>query len=211
MGQEVQGYHLWEYFVKGGVCMYPLLLCSIAAVAVAIYKAWQFARLTLTADPLVEQIEGSLRSGNAQGALEAARAYTGPMGGVARALLAKAGSSREMLRETAEVAGTHEMAHLESFLPVLQTVGVIAPLLGFLGTVTGMIRAFMAVSVAGLGDPSVVSSGIAEALITTAYGLMIAIPTFAVYNYLVARVNSFALEMERAGGHLVALLAGGAA
>jgi len=100
----------------------------------------------------------------------------------------------------------HELASLESFLPVLQTVGNVAPLLGFLGTVLGMIDAFFAVAKAGLGDPSVISAGIAEALITTAAGLIIAVPAFVFYNYFVARVNGYSLQMERAASHVVNLV-----
>ncbi|MGD8240149.1 MAG: MotA/TolQ/ExbB proton channel family protein, partial [Armatimonadota bacterium] len=96
------------------------------------------------------------------------------------------------------------------FLPTLSTVANISPLLGFLGTVTGMIKAFAAVAAEGLGDPTTVAAGISEALITTATGLIIAIPCFAAYNYFVSRVNRFALQMEDASANVADLVTGGA-
>jgi len=91
---------------------------------------------------------------------------------------------------------------------VLSTIANVAPLIGFLGTVSGMIRAFTAIAESGLGEPGVVAGGIGEALITTASGLIVAIPCFIAYSYFVARVNGLSLNMEMAGTHLVNLIAG---
>jgi len=206
-------YTLLEYFWRGGVCMWPLLACSIAGVAITLYKIWQFVRISGDPEALLARVEGRIRSGDQAGAAEACLAARGPVAAIIHAGLSHVSQPRGTVQEAVQLAGLHELAALESWLPALQTAGYVAPLLGFLGTVTGMIKAFFAVSERGLGDPTVVSAGIAEALITTATGLLIAVPVYAAYNYFVSRVGSHALQMERASLHVVNLIAdnGGAA
>jgi biopolymer transport protein ExbB len=191
------------YFRQGGVCMYPLLLCSVAGVAVILYKLWQLQRLSTDADPMLKAIQQYLDRGDRAGAMGFCRSLTTPNAAVALAALEAADRGPEGMREMTQHVGTLKLAELETYLPVLSTVVNVAPLLGFLGTVTGMIRAFNAIALAGLGEPSVVAGGIAEALITTAAGLLIAIPCSAAYNYFVTRVNRLALEMERVGQHMI--------
>jgi biopolymer transport protein ExbB len=200
-------YPLVQYFKDGGPVMWPLLLCSIAALTVILYKGYQFLTIRGGLDPLMSRVQSCLEAGNSQEAQEACEAFHGPVGTIVRTGLANAGQPKAVIREAVQDAGTHELAMLESLLPVLQTVGNIAPLLGFLGTVLGMIDAFFAVARAGLGDPGTIASGVAEALITTAAGLMIAVPTFAAYNYFVARVTGYSLQMERAASHVISLVA----
>jgi biopolymer transport protein ExbB len=200
-------YPLLQYFKDGGPVMWPLLLCSIAALTVILYKVYQFVIIRGSADPLLKQVEACVQSGDRAEAESACAGFRGPIGEVVRTGLQRAGQPKPLVREAVQDVGMHELASLESFLPVLQTVGNIAPLLGFLGTVLGMIDAFFAVAKVGLGDPSVISAGIAEALITTATGLMIAVPAFVFYNYFVTRVNGYSLQMERAASHVVSLVA----
>jgi len=200
-------YPLLQYFKDGGPVMWPLLLCSIAALTVILYKAYQFLMIRGEAEPLLGRVETCVKSGDCEAAQKECEGRPGPIGAVVRTGLSRAGQPKASIREAVEDVGMHELASLESFLPVLQTVGNVAPLLGFLGTVLGMIDAFFAVAKAGLGDPGVISAGIAEALITTAAGLMIAVPAFVFYNYFVARVNGYSLQMERAASHVVNLVA----
>jgi biopolymer transport protein ExbB len=202
-------YTLLEYFWRGGVCMWPLLLCSVAGLAITLYKIWQFLRIPGDPERVIQQVEQCVRAGDNDAAATLCQDSRGPVGAVLAAGLSQAGQPREIVQEAVELAGLHELASLESWLPALQTAGYVAPLLGFLGTVTGMIKAFFAVSERGLGDPSVVSAGIAEALITTATGLFIAVPVYAAYNYFVSRVGSHALQMERASVHVINLVAAG--
>ncbi len=204
---EPTSYPLIQYFRDGGPIMWPLLLCSVAALTVILYKAYQFIVIRGGVDPVLRRIEECVQSGDHETAQEACAQLRGPVSTVVRTGLARAGEPKAIIREAVEDAGMHELASLESFLPVLQTVGNIAPLLGFLGTVLGMINAFFAVAKAGLGDPGVISAGIAQALITTAAGLIIAVPAFAFYNYFVARVNAHSLQMERAASHVISLVA----
>jgi biopolymer transport protein ExbB len=201
------GYPLVEYFRAGGPVMWLLLACSVAGLGIIFYKAWQFLMCSGSVDPLLHRVEQCVKGGDNEGASEACGAFRGPVGTVVRAAVVRAGQRKEVIREAVQDVGTHEIASLESFLPALQTVGNIAPLLGFLGTVLGMIQAFFAISQAGLGDPGVVANGIAQALITTATGLIVAVPAFVFYNYFVARVNGYALQIERAASHVVNLVA----
>ncbi len=198
------------YFERGGEWMWPLLICSIVAVGVILYKLWSFLTLRANIDALLKQTAERVAAGEIDSAVKLCEASRSPAAQVVVAGLQRAGADRRAIREAAEDEGQHQLGLLESALPTLSTVANISPLLGFLGTVTGMIQAFMAISEKGLGDPAVVAAGISKALITTATGLIIAIPCFAAYNYFVARVRSFGLEMERAVSHVVNLLTPGA-
>lgn len=201
------GYPLVEYFKAGGPVMWLLLACSVVGLGIILYKAWQFLTISGGIDPLMDRVERCVKDGDHDGASEACTSFRGPVAAVVATALGRVGQSKAAIREAVQDVGTHELASLESFLPALQTVGNVAPLLGFLGTVLGMIQAFFAISQAGLGDPGVVANGIAQALITTATGLIVAVPAFVFYNYYVARVNGYALQIERAASHVVNLVA----
>jgi len=204
---EPTTYPLLQYFKDGGPVMWPLLLCSIASLTVILYKAYQFLMIRSSPEPLLERVEKCVQTGAKEEAERTCDRFKGPVSAVLRAGLARTGQPKAAVEEAVEDVGRHEIVSLESFLPVLQTVGNIAPLLGFLGTVLGMIDAFFAVTRYGLGDPSTIAHGVAEALITTAAGLMIAVPTFVFYNYFVTRVNGYSLQLERAAAHVVNLVA----
>lgn len=197
------------YFKEGGPWMYALALCSIVALMVIIYKAWDFWKATGDPDTLLRQIEEHLAKGDRAGAVKLCAELDTASAAVARAALESADRGPEAVREAVQSTGTVRMARLETYLPLLSTVANIAPLIGFLGTVTGMIKAFHAIAYFGMGEPKVVAAGIAEALLTTATGLMIAIPCFAAYNYFVTRLNHLTLDMEHAGKHIINVLATG--
>jgi len=199
---------LFDYFVRGGPWMWPLLICSVFAVAVIMYKIVALWLAGRGADRVVADVTGSVQAGKLDAARQQATDSRTSVGRVLAAVLASRGESRGP-REAAEASGAEEMAHLESGLMVLATVANIAPLVGFLGTVSGMIRAFTAIAEAGLGEPGVVAAGIGEALITTASGLIVAIPCFVAYNALVARVNGLALGIELAGTRVASLVTRG--
>jgi biopolymer transport protein ExbB len=201
------GYPLVEYFKAGGPVMWLLLACSVAGLGIILYKAWQFLTISGNVDPVLSRVEKCVKGGDQKGASQACASLRGPVAAVVQTGLERTGQTKAAIREAVADVGNHQLASLESFLPALQTVGNVAPLLGFLGTVLGMIQAFFAISQAGLGDPGVVANGIAQALITTATGLIVAVPAFVFYNYFVARVNGFALQIERAASHVVNLVA----
>ena len=169
-----------EIFVKGGPVMWPLLLCSIIALAVIIERAWFLHRARMNIAEFMERINAALASNQLAEATRICEEYRGPLSSIFLAALKKHRRSREEIEKAIESSAGVEVAKMERNLVILATMGKMAPLLGFYGTVTGMIGAFESIAKAGMGDPGVVAGGIAEALITTAAGLTIAIPTVTV-------------------------------
>ena len=211
MTQWLGEFTLVGYFGRGGFWMYPLAICSLVALAVILYKLHEFWKASSISEDLMLKVEAKLAAGERDAALSLCDQSGGPLATVIGAGLLAKEPRRETVRQAGQEAGVRAVGSLEGYLPALSTVANVAPLLGFLGTVTGMIKAFAAVAAEGLGDPTTVAAGISEALITTATGLIIAIPCFAAYNYFVSRVNRFALQMEEASTTVADLTAGGGA
>lgn len=207
MPVSVSSLALVDYFQRGSSWMWPLLACSLIALAVILYKAvdlWVAGRGT---SALVEEVSGLVRDGDSERAAQICASSGAAVSAVLAAILKAADGTRRTIVEAAQGAGARQLALLESGLPVVSTIANVAPLIGFLGTVSGMIRAFTAIAEHGLGEPGIVAAGIGEALITTASGLIVAIPCFIAYSYFVARVNGLGLEMELAGTRLLHLVA----
>lgn len=198
MQQVDTSYQLLTLFADGGFMMYPLILCSLIALGVIIAKGWTLWIAHHESVVLLGEIEGLSTSGQLTEAVRQAEETRGP---VAAILLA--GLRRLEERHTgSDVAkaisttGSIELGFLERGLPVLATVANVAPMLGFLGTVIGMILAFEAIEIAGQVDPTLVAGGIKVALITTATGLAIAIPVNVAYNFFVTRIDQLVADME---------------
>ncbi len=198
MQQVDTSYQLLTLFSDGGFMMYPLILCSLIALGVIIAKGWTLWIAHHESRRLLGEIEASSASGRLNEAIHQAEETRGP---VAAILLA--GLRRVEERHTgSDVAkaisttGSIELGFLERGLPVLATVANVAPMLGFLGTVIGMILAFEAIEIAGQVDPTLVAGGIKVALITTATGLAIAIPVNVAYNFFVTRIDQLVADME---------------
>ncbi len=200
---------LLDYFMRGGSWMWVLLACSIIALAVIIFKTVNLWLAGRDADSLVEEVLSLVEAGRHEEARRRCETSSAAVATVLAAAIGAAEHVTETPQEAAQAAGVSEMAALESGLPVLATIANVAPLIGFLGTVSGMIRAFTAIAQAGLGEPGVVAAGIGEALITTASGLIVAIPCFIAYSILVSRVNGLALGMELAGTRVAKLITRG--
>lgn len=192
---------LLALLAKGGLIMIPLLVSSVVALAVVLERCWYWRRLR----------EGSLGTtlldlvaeGQYAQASQAARASRHPLARVFEAGL----EHRQLTPRTAmEAAAYDELQHCARYLPVLDTIITLAPLLGLLGTVTGMISAFGIVSDTGLGQPHAVTGGVAEALIATATGLFIAIATLLPYNYFQAAVERLSKRLETGATRLELLL-----
>jgi len=152
------------------------------------------------------RISDLIRKGNINFAISACRKNISPISQIILAALLKHGSSRDEIKEVIEDTARQEVTILERNLPILATIGNIAPLLGLLGTVFGMIKAFQVVSVVGVGNPEALAGGISEALLTTAFGLSVAIPTIVAYNYLAHRVDRQIKEMESTSVEILELL-----
>jgi len=189
---------MWSYFDKGGPIMWPLLLLSILGVTVAVWRWMALRAATQNIGPFLSSLRERLLSGDVEGAIQACDQHPSPVSNIVRAGLVKFGRTKDEVELSLQDASAHELATLERGLPVLATVAMIAPLLGFLGTVTGMINSFDALAAVGLNNPAAVASGISQALITTAAGLMIAIPVQMAYNYFLTRVNGTVRNMESA-------------
>jgi biopolymer transport protein ExbB len=193
---------MWTYFAKGGPVMWPLLALSILGVTVAIWRWWALRQVTRNLPGFMRELKARLVARDVAGAIAVCEASPSPVASMVKAGLQRYGRSQDDVERALEDASAHELAVLERGLPVLATIAMIAPLLGFLGTVTGMINSFEALASVGLNNPAEVAKGISEALITTAGGLIIAIPIQMVYNYFVTRVNALVRNMESAA-HVV--------
>lgn len=189
---------MWTYFEKGGPVMWPLLVLSILGVAVTIWRWWVLRRVNKTVPRFMKELRSRLVAGDIESAIQVCERHPSPVSSMVKAGLLRNGRPRDEIEKALEDASAHELAVLEKGLPVLATVAMVAPLLGFLGTVTGMINSFEALAAVGLNDPAAVASGISEALITTAAGLIIAIPVQMAYNYFLTRVNALVRNMESA-------------
>lgn len=198
-----------ELFIKGGPFMWPLLLCSIVAIGVIIERLITFIRSRSNADEFMDQIVDALegnpgsRDAQIQGAIEICAANSSPVSNVIQAGLEKAGKSMRSIERAMEKVSIYQISLLEKGLAVLATLATISPLIGFLGTVSGMIRSFSVIAESATRDPQGVARGISEALITTATGLLIAIPIFIAYNFFVNWRGRFTVQMEESAGTLL--------
>ncbi len=201
-----------DIFVKGGPLMYLILLCSITALAVAMERLLKMHSISIDEDKLLEEVGERLKQNDIVGAIEVCENAPGPVATVCKKGLLKYDRPTEEIKEAMEDAALHEIPELERRLPVLATIAHISPLLGLLGTVTGMIKAFYKIQqLATEGrpvEPGSLAAGIWEALITTAFGLVVAIPTFVAYNYLVSKVNDIVTRMERCAAELMNMIEG---
>ncbi|MBN1670429.1 MAG: MotA/TolQ/ExbB proton channel family protein [Kiritimatiellae bacterium] len=190
-----------DLFVRGGPIMWPLLVCSLVSLTITIERIlflWR-ERSRAHHDGLVHQILGRVE----KGAYDQALALQGArVGAAARILLAGLADREHGLHESLELAAEAEIERMKRGLPILDTVITMAPLLGILGTVTGIIDSFDLLGKSGIQDPKAVTGGIAQALITTAAGLAIALITLVPFNYLVARVQRAARHFAQVATQL---------
>ena len=198
---------LKDLFIAGGNFMWPLLIALIIGIAVAVERFITFNKAKLDVNKFLEQLGGYIRKGDLSGAETLCDRTRGPVSAILRAGLMRRDKGLVDVEKAIEGAGSIEMAHLEKGLVVLATVSSVAPMIGFLGTVSGMIRAFGEIAAAKNVDASLVAGGIQEALITTASGLMVAIPIQMANNYFIAKVGRFITDMEEASMFLVDQLA----
>ncbi len=190
-------------FEQGGPFMWPLLLCSLIALAVTLERLFSFQRARTDTRKLMDAILSDIHQSNVPGALEACSRTRGPIAAILAAGLMKHERGKEAVKEAIESSGAIELSFLQRGLIVLASITNIAPLVGFLGTVSGMINAFAAIAQAEQVSAKLVASGIQEALITTATGLAIAIPVQIAHSFFVSRVDRYVIEMEEAAVDLV--------
>jgi len=184
-------------FLKGGLLMWPILLCSIITIAIVIERYFVLRQASVNVPRFMIQIRELMKKGDIVEAINYCSEINSPIANIVRKGLSKYQFGMERIKESIESAGKQEIYKLEKGLSVLATISGVAPLLGFLGTVTGMISAFMRIeSLGGNASPSDLAGGIWEALLTTAFGLSVGIIAYLFYNYFVTRINKLISEME---------------
>ncbi len=192
---------------KGGPLMWFILISAILAIAVFCERLFHYHRAQIHTDDFVKGVLNSLKRGNVKEAIDTCRDTAGPVAQVVMAAVLNHDRSRDEIREAVQDTARTEVTRLERNLPILVTIAQVAPLIGFLGTVWGMIRVFMVIEITQATTAGQLAGGVWQALLTTAGGLVVAIPSYIAYNYLVSRVQNLVLDMEKAANETVQYLA----
>jgi len=199
-----------DYFVRGGWIMWPILACSVVALAIFIDRMLVLRRSRRENERFLLEVRSHLRPGRLEDAIGICQRYAAPLARVFHAGLLRVADGEDRTRQAIEEAGAKEVVLLRRRLGGLASMVGGAPLLGFLGTIFGMIQAFQAVEhMSGRVNPSILAAGIWTALLTTAFGLMVAIPSFFAHNYLVSRIQDEVHTMEERSRQLMVLLTTG--
>jgi len=201
---------LWQVISAGGPVIWPIILCSIFAFAIILEKFWYLQKIKIDTQEFLNTILDKMKRHQVKEALEACDKTASPISRILKAGILKYDRPRPQIVEAIEDASLYEIPGIEKNLNALATIAHVAPLLGLLGTVTGMVRVFQMIQAKSASmyplSPADLAGGVWEALLTTVAGLIVAIPVFVAYNYLVSRINRFILEMEKASTELVNFL-----
>ena len=186
-----------EIVQAGGWMMIPIIASSVIAVGIVLERLWTLQRKRVLPKDMTTQVWEWVKHNQLDASHIQMLHASSPLGQVLAAGLANRHAPREVLKEAIEDSGRHAAHDLERYLSPLGTIAAISPLLGLLGTVSGMITAFTAITAQGVGNPTVLAGGISEALVTTAAGLVVAIPSLIAYRYLRGRVDSLVIQIEK--------------
>ena len=198
-----------ELFQKGGFIMIIILFLSLVGTVIIIERLLYFRKIRVDEEKLIRSLKATLEKGQFDEAMSICEADSAPITNLMRVGIEHRNYSEAEIKESITSAANLEVPRLERFLPALGTIAHIAPLLGLLGTVTGNIEAFGVLGqFAAGGDPRALANGIAEALLTTAAGIVVSIPAISFYNHLVSKVNHIIIRLENRVGELVLLLKG---
>ena len=197
---------MFEIVKAGGLMMGPIIFASIVTAAIFLERLWTLQTKRVLPAELTEKVWRWVEQRQIQDKHIAALQQNSPLGKILAAGLANRNRDRVIIREAIEDTGRHVVHELDRFIGTLGTIASLSPLMGLLGTVFGMIRTFNAITVAGIGNPASLAGGIAEALITTAAGLTVAIPSLLAYKYLRGRVQTLVVQMEKEATKLVEAL-----
>ena len=206
----IWGMNGWELIAAGGPMMAPILLCSVFALGIVIEKLRYLSSLGGDLSRLKSDIFNDLRENRLKETIQHCEEHPSPVAKILKAAILKSGSSAEEIKEAMEGVSLYEIPRLEQHLGALSTITHVSPLLGLLGTVTGMTEIFHTVQVRANSmsplSPGDLAGGVWQALITTVAGLVVAVPAYVAYNYCVSRVNIIVLEMERAATEILNFL-----
>ncbi|NPV52887.1 MAG: MotA/TolQ/ExbB proton channel family protein [Firmicutes bacterium] len=197
-----------DMLIKGGPVMIPLLLCSVLALAITFERIYYLWRTRTDPERALQAVTLALEHGRIGDAIAAVEKFRGQIGSLMSAALVSYGKERDEIEAAMRAAGEKEVYKMEKRVSVLDMLVTISPLLGLLGTVTGIIKSFKVLATSPqILDPGQLSAGIAEALITTAAGLIIAVPTLAFHTYIVGIIDRRILEMDEFSNDLLDILA----
>ena len=199
---------MFELIKNGGWLMLPIILCSIVSMAIVVERFWTLRRDKILPPELVPQVWQLAKEKEIDDVTLRRIKLNSPLGAVLGAGLINKHHGREMMKSSIEETGRQVVHQLERFLNPLGTIASIAPLLGLLGTVVGMIKVFAAIMIHGVGDPGILAGGISEALLTTAAGLTVAIPSLIFHRYFERLVDEYVLNMEEEALKMIDLMAG---
>jgi len=201
---------MWDLIQKGGPTMYLIIILSVLGLGVVIERLYHLMRARVDANKFMDDITNVLKRNKIIEAIEMCNATPGPIAHIIKAGILKHDRSKPEIKEAVEEAAQLEIPRLEKHLPILATIAHIAPLLGLLGTVIGMIKSFQIIQEKAITmvpvNPGDLAGGIWESLLATLAGLAVAIPTYVAYNYLVSQVDNLVYDMERSATDLVNLL-----
>jgi len=198
-----------ELINKGGIILWIIVFLSPVALAIIIERFLYFRKIRVDEEKLIQRLKSSMEKGHYDEALSICDNNPSPITNLMKVGIEHRNYPKHIQKEVIMDAANQEIPRLERFLSALGTIAHVTPLLGLLGTVTGNINAFGVLGKFGsVGDPTLLAKGIAEALLTTAGGLIVAIPTIVFYNYLVSRVNHTIVRLENRASELVLLLGG---
>ena len=199
---------MFELIKNGGWLMFPIILCSSIAMGIVVERFWSLQRKKVLPPELVPQVWKLIKQNKVNDAALSRIKLSSPLGAILASGLINQRHGREIMKTSIEETGRQVVHDLERFLNPLGTIASIAPLLGLLGTVVGMIKVFTAIMVNGVGDPGILAGGISEALLTTAAGLTVAIPSLIFHRYFERLVDEYVLNMEEEALKLIDVMAG---
>ncbi|MBD3633916.1 MAG: MotA/TolQ/ExbB proton channel family protein [Methylophaga sp.] len=197
-----------ELFKAGGWLMIPLFICSVISIAIIAERFWSLQTKRIAPPELVTQIWQWLQYNQVDEQRVKALQNNSPLGQILAAGLTNRYSSRDITKESIQDVGRHVTVAMERNLNTLGTIAAISPLIGLLGTVVGMIKVFAVITAEGVGNPETLAGGISEALITTAAGLVVAIPSLIFYRYYRGKINKLVVGMEEQAMKLIEILHG---
>jgi len=185
-----------------------LLVLSLLALGIILERLYNLRTARILPPDLVSDIEADIHRGDLKQARYRAEEDASPLGRILASGLRNSGLSRDVIKESVEEAGRHVVTDMSRYLTLLGTIAAVSPLLGLLGTVVGMIKVFAVITSQGVGDPSVLAGGISEALLTTAFGMTIAIPAIALHRYFNAKLDRLVVDMEQSALRVVEIIQG---
>jgi len=204
---------LFELFQRGGPVMWPILLCSILAFSIVFERLYVLFRIDNDSSQFMEEIKKAIQARQIALVERLCNQNPSPLSSMIKAGIQRYGRPRAEIREAMQEAGSAEVPHLERHVPLLGTIAHVAPLLGLLGTVTGLVRCFQIIQMKATSinpvNPGDLAGGIWEALLTTAFGLIVGVVAYGFYNYFVNKVGRFVFEMEMASEEFLDLVVSG--